>query len=253
MCKFKKLLKLEKDCVVNEECQSGFCKDKKCSYLSKGESCDGDQQCGKGSYCNDYNDDNVCAEFSIEGGECGNNGYKCQPYLACGTDNKCVKKFSLADGVKTVDDVACKSGISHNINGNNICVNLTVVDECSTKETCTLNYNFDGSSVTKERHCGYKSDGKLACDYSYGSPEMLEYIRLYTEKMGKLDEEDLKEIENYDTLDSKDILKAYVMFNKRLYLLDAEQCVIDYYINKESQGIIALKKILLIGLFALLI
>ena len=91
---------------------------------------------------------------------------------------------------------------------------------------------------------------------SKGSPEMLKYIELYTEKFNELKEEDLEEIENYNTLDSEDILEAYVVYKNSPELNGAEQCVIDAYISEESQSsqrIISLKKILLIGLIALLI
>ena len=82
---------------------------------------------------------------------------------------------------------------------------------------------------------------------------MLEFIRLYKEKFEELEEEKPEGIENYYTFNSKDILETYVKYSNRPYLLDGEQCVIDYYMSSVSQGKISLKKILFIGLIALLI
>ena len=82
---------------------------------------------------------------------------------------------------------------------------------------------------------------------------MNEYIELYREKLEELDDDDLKDIDDYDTLDSSKIAKAFYKAWLRIEFLDAEQCVIDYYMNSASQGMISLKKILLIGLVALLI
>ena len=248
-------LKLNKACVVNGECQSGLCKDKKCSELNVGEVCTSDKQCGRGFYCKYTNDDNrVCAEYASEGEDCGG-GIECKPYLACGT-SKCVKKFSLENGQETITNLACKSGVSAYFGNKHICANLTVVDECSTENSCILQYNHNGETYSNDRYCEYTSDGKYTCSYQEGSPEMLKYIELYTEKFNELKEEDLEEIENYNTLDSEDILEAYVVYKNSPELNGAEQCVVDAYISEESQSsqrIISLKKILLIGLIALLI
>ena len=129
--KVKSLLKLEKDCVAKGECQSGVCKDNKCSYLNSGDVCSNDINCGNGLYCKrmysqEYLDGSygVCTEYVPEGGNCSDD--ECKPYLACGTDNKCVKKFSLDDGDETVESSACKSGFSDSHSGKNICISVIV-------------------------------------------------------------------------------------------------------------------------------
>ena len=106
--KVKYLLKQDEDCIVNEECKSGICKNKICSYINDGDVCDGSEQCAKGSRCSyppssDGESERICRKYALENEACDNDSLKCLPYLTCGTDNKCVKKYSLEDGAKTVD------------------------------------------------------------------------------------------------------------------------------------------------------
>jgi hypothetical protein len=247
----KYLLKLNKDCIANEECQSNLCKDKKCSELSVGDACSSDNQCGKGLYCKGE----VCTEYAAEGEAC-NDGIECLPYLVCGGD-KCVKKFSLENGQKTKSDYACQSGVIEYVGSSYICTEITVQDECSTKNKCKLEYTYEGQKYENTNYgCTSTADGKSICEYKFGTPEMDEYISQYKEKFEELDKEDLEEIENYDTLDSKDILEAYVKYINYPKVKNAEKCVLNYYLSEaseSSQRMISLKKILLIGLIALLI
>ena len=254
----KYLLKLNKDCVTNGECQSNLCKDNKCSELSVGDDCLTSEQCGKGFYCKEEdNDSKVCAKYAYEGETCGN-GIKCIPYLACGKD-KCVKKFSLENGEETHDHNACKSGVAYDLGSGNICTEIKFTNKCSTEDKCVLEYKHGEKKIERDYYCTYTSDGKYECDYEDGSPEMQEYMTLYKKKFEELKEEDLEEIENYNTLDSEDLMEAYVKYDKSPKLRGAEQCVIDYYVSQESlefqsfQRTISLKKILLIGLMAFLI
>ena len=253
----KYLLKLNKDCVTNGECQSNLCKDNKCSELSVGEACFTSEQCGKGFYCREDNDDNKCAKYASEGEICGN-GIECLPYLACGGDI-CVKKFSLENGQKTRDNYACKSGVAENLDNGYICTDIIVTDKCSDDDRCDIEYKYGDKKRDDDCECTYTSDGKYECNYQDGSPAMIEYMTLYKEKFEELKEQELEEIENYDTLDSKDLMEAYVKYKNNPRLKAAEQCVIDFHISQDSLesqsslGIISLKKILLIGLCALLI
>ena len=250
----KYLLKLNKDCIANEECQSQLCKENKCSELSAGDVCSSGNQCGKGLYCKRGENGKVCTKYAAEGEACDNDTY-CLPYLVCGGD-KCVKKFSLENGQATQDDYACQSGVTYDFGKGTICTGFTVQDECSTKNECKVEYTYDGQNGKSNYGCRSTADGKSVCGYSLGTPEMDEYIKQYKKKFEELDKEDLEEIENYDTLDSKDILEAYVKFENYPNLKNAEECVLNYYLSEmseSSQGMISLKKILLIGLIALFI
>ena len=255
----KYLLKLNKDCVLNDECQSGLCKEGKCSESSVGEPCTSNRQCGgKGFYCKDEDDySKVCAKYAYDGETCGD-GIECIPYLACGKD-KCIKKYSLENGEETHDHYACKSGVAENLGSGYICTDITVTNKCSTENTCLMEYKYGDKKKEIYCDCEYTSDGKYECDYQDGSLEMQEYMKLYKEKFEELKEEDLEEIENYYTLDSEDLMEAYVKYQESPKLKAAEQCVIDYYVSEKSlefqsfQRTISLKKTLLIGLIALLI
>ena len=260
--KFGLQLKRGENCLVNEECRSEICKNKKCSFLNDGELCDGSDQCAYGSRCRypnaDYSQKKVCSKYAFENEQCDGHHDKleCLPYLACGKDNKCVKKYSLEDGTQTVEPEACKSGMAHTFpSGQTICVSdFKVNDGCPNNQKCVITYKYGDMTGQEEPKCTYKSDGETkTCDYYRGSPEMNEYIKLYREKLEELDDDDLKDIDDYDTLDSSKIAKAFYKAMLRIEFLDAEQCVIDYYMNWASQGMISLKKILLIGLVALLI
>ena len=258
--KVKYLLNQDEDCIVNEECKSGICKDKKCSYIKDGAVCDNSGQCAKGSHCSylassEGNSITVCLKYALENEACGDDGLECLSYLTCGTDNKCIKKYSLEDGTKTVEPEACKSGMAQTFNDEYICVSeFTVEDGCPNDQECVITYTYNGMTAKEEFECTYKNDGiTKICDYEKGTPEMNEYIELYREKLEDLDDEELKEIEDYETLDSSKIAKALYKAELRAETFGVEECVVDFYMAQASQGLIGLKKILLIGLIALLL
>ena len=259
----KRLLRLNEECVVGSECESGLCKNEKCSYSEEGEPC-GYNQCGPGLYCkkqtNSEDVEYVCAKSSLENEYCSDDN-KCVPYLECGNDSKCVKKFSLEDGTETRSDDACKSGFATDIFGGDksVCASVTVNDECDSKQKCTLIYSAGDEVKERETSCDSIIVGKTLryiCIYDSASPERKQYIKLYKERFEELNKEELLEIEDYKSLDSKEVKKAYVMYYYLSKLFYADQCVIDYYMAEEglnSQGMISFKKILLIGLIVLLI
>ena len=49
------------------------------------------------------------------------------------------------------------------------------------------------------------------------------YWMLYRERFAELEDEDLKKIEDYDSLDSKEIKKVNVMYSYNFRILGAEQ------------------------------
>ena len=177
-----RLLKIDKKCNYNEECNTDFCSGGKCAAYGT-EECDSDENCGPGRYCDDddYGNTDKCVDLVSEGGDCSN--AKCAPGFGCDSTSKCVKLFSLDIGAATGEEELCKSMTAYS----NKCIEVVkVADDCS------LTYkDKDGGSeltVTITQDPSLK-DGNY-CKYVYGSQELRDDIieRYNKIKLNKLTE-----------------------------------------------------------------
>ena len=201
-----KLLKEGKKCIIDSECQTGLCRNGKCSYLSDGDDCSNYYDypdfdaCGPKSYCKS----GICAKLEIEGNACQGNSKRCVLDTICGTTGedasnwenyKCIKMFSIEDGVTVSDKLMCKSG-------------LTDDDEkCIKRETKTEEWD--------------------------------EYVKEYNKRLDKINDDEkrkITDIENRETLDNRNVAKKYVEADQYFYEIlekaEDRDCIKDYCVTQ---------------------
>ena len=202
-----KLLKEGKKCISDSECQTGLCRNGKCSYLSDGDDCshyydypDFDA-CGPKSYCKS----SICAKLEIEGNACQGNIKRCVLGTICGTTGedasnwenyKCIKMFSIEDGVTVSDKLMCKSGLKNEDDG-----------KCIKRETKTEEWD--------------------------------EYVKEYNKRLDKINDDEkrkITDIEYRETLDNRNVAKKYVEADQYFYEIlekaEDRDCIKDYCVTQ---------------------
>ena len=200
---YKKIELLEEGdkCVLDEECKTQKCSQNKCAYLADGDECNGNNQCGIKSKCDDYYS-GKCVAYVGEGASCEVvDGVErpCRPGLLCGTiddeDEKCIKQFSVENGKKVNKDYLCKSG-----------------------------------KTGEDGKCKDRTENKSEWDA---------YVEEYIDEQEDVLKEDKKKLSDfdseYDTLNSKSVAEKYVEFRlkKEIGTGDDADCIKDYYIQLE--------------------
>ena len=219
-------------CTSSLECRSGICTNKKCAIKKANEACKGNYECGKSAVCRD----NVCKPLSGKDGECTGE-YHCQIGLTC-SNNKCVEKFSLDVGKEADEENACKTG---KIQGNK-CANYTAVDsKCVVKPEksywyyCKTKTN-DGTSdsETIEEGCDKNWDDKYICPTEKYS-KWDKYVKEFKKRYDKLSDDDKKDgYINRNTLNNNKVRNAYAEFIHYSYINFDDDCIKEYYQQKES-------------------
>ena len=272
--KRKNLLEEGDKCIVDEECQSGVCKDKKCTVLKDGDTCKQyhNENCGNGSYCKQPKDSAgsyTCAKYLAPGADCNTAedpyarcpiGYQC---IKAGDSTKktCVQYYSLADGTAIDGDYddenynvlnACKSKfVFAKADSTSACGSVKNVTECvvdpsnSNRAYCTVGITFDGTTDNKmEKECSSHRDDsgnlKFECRYEVSSQEFNAYVEEYGKKLKEiLEDEDIK-ISNLDSdhLNDKDLIEKYVEYYHKNDVSsdDDKDCVMDYFIREEGSN-----------------
>jgi hypothetical protein len=144
ICQFQ-LRGKDDNCIHNDQCQSGICKNFKCSYLEEFGICDVEQtyhtQCGDGLYCNTNTNVNQCKKKPTQvGEECTYNcyGQNNDLYCALGADT-CQKRAAMGETCDTV--IVCATG------------SYCEKPSGSSSGTCTA-YKATGNSCTQDFECG---------------------------------------------------------------------------------------------------
>lgn len=271
--KRKNLLEEGDKCIDDKECQSGVCKDKKCTVLKDGDTCKQyhDENCGNGSYCKEPKDSNgsyTCAKYLAPGADCNTaedpyaqciTGYEC---IKAGDSTKktCVQYYSLADGTAidgNYDDEyyhvlnACKSKfVFAKADSTSACGSIKNVTECvvdpsnSNRAYCTVGITFDGTTDNKmEKKCRTDEDDsgnlKFECPYEVSSQEFNAYVEEYGKKLKEiLEDEDIKISNlNSDHLNDKELIEKYVEYSEKENLpSDDKDCVIDYFVREAGSN-----------------
>ena len=187
-------------CVLDEECKTQKCSQNKCAYLADGDECNGNNQCGIKSKCDDYYS-GKCVAYVGEGASCEVvDGVErpCRPGLVCGKiddaeDEKCIKQFSVENGKKVSSSVLCKSGTIDD-DDDNKCIDPT--EDKSEWDAYVEEYIDEQEDVLKE------------------------------------DKEKLSDIDRY-TLNSKSVAEKRVeyLYKKAIGTGDDADCIKDFYIQ----------------------
>ena len=171
------------------------CTNKKCTGYDKEHSCDKDEQCLVGLYC----DGSKCQLQKKEKSDC-TRSYECVNDLLC-YNKKCSDVIhsleagtdlsSLTSDDAKINDKHCAFGIVYN----NKCVTLTGSNDkeeefvnCNYGDTCT--YNVIGeketkiATITKLCECGFNSDGQGYCPkfHDYKKKEWQKYYSAIKDK-----------------------------------------------------------------------
>ena len=200
---YKKIELLEEGdkCVLDEECKTQKCSQNKCAYLADGDECNGNNQCGIKSKCDDYYS-GKCVAYVGEGASCEVvDGVErpCRPGLVCGKiddaeDEKCIKQFSVENGKKVSEAYLCKSG--------------------------TIDDDFK---------CIERTEDKSEWDA---------YVEEYIDEQEDVLKEDKKKLSDFEysyTLNSKSVAEKYVEYEhkKKIGTGDDADCIKDFYIQLE--------------------
>ena len=264
--KRKNLLEEGDKCIDDKECQSGVCKDKKCTVLKDGDTCKQyhHENCGNGSYCKRPKDSTgsyTCTKYLAPGADCNTAedpyaqcpiGYQC---IKAGDSTKktCVQFYSLDDGTVinnfNYDDETkktCKSGyIFPKSNGDNACGTVKNVTECSDDGSgdylCTVGVTFSATEDNKfDINCINEDSETKKCPYIVRTDEFNAYVEEYGKKLKEiLEDEDIK-ISNLDSdhLNDKDLIEKYVEYYHKNDVSsdDDKDCVMDYFIREEGSN-----------------
>ena len=159
-----KKLPIGAKCSQGEEWNSYTCLNNTCSFLSDGQNCEGkDEKCGMNSYCKGEPVEKptvyTCAKY-IKKGETCQYDTECKMGLVCakvGDDNtsKCIKRYSLEDGIKTDKTEACKSRETYKNKEetNLVCGYVKSTTPCDKKYECNITYSV-GSDYVKLDNVG---------------------------------------------------------------------------------------------------
>ena len=220
-------------CFASSDCYRGFCVDKKCKSLDDGSVCKSSKECKATSYCSS---DSICKELIDEDEPC-TAANTCKVGLACG-NGKCVKTFSLDNGVETLDRYACKGGRSVIKTVNEViktlCITETQVDgTCNSYNVCFYTQDFGGviQNQTKSYSCVLSSKGLYTCPLDETTTEFTNYVKVYKEVLADLDEEEKSKIQNPLILDSRKVNEAYAKYWYYPQIHDGDDCIEEYFMR----------------------
>ena len=159
-------------CEADAECKWGPCKDSKCTAKKDGDSCSDDDECYGISYCKGLKTDGetitvgICTKLVENGGECTKDN-DCAWGSICNL-NKCVQKYSLADGVAADNKEACQGGEK---------LSDTCASDSEKNNTCDVDhycvYSRSSGTVTEDARypCDQDKDGNYVCPLVESSDE----------------------------------------------------------------------------------
>lgn len=215
-------------CSTNDDCKSTICLNKKCSYLSDGETCGNDtsdakdEKCGMNSYCKIESTNPtkyVCAKYKEKDETCQSDS-ECKKGLVCATvgnetSAKCLVRYSVDDGVKTDKSEVCKSMIKYKYKDESydVCGYIKTASECDNSKQCKVVFSA-GSEYEKTESCS--DDNVCPYEQSIGRNELALYVEEFSKKYEELDQKkDIKFSDlYYYTLDaSPDIVAKFVDYH----------------------------------------
>ena len=220
-------------CFASSDCYRGFCIDKKCKSLDDGSVCTSTKECKSTSYCSS---DSICKELIDEDEPCTKER-TCKVGLFCG-NGKCVKAFSLDNGVETIEKYACKGFRvgTQLVNGvtKTLCVTEKAINKaCNSNNYCSLNQDFGGvyQNKTIYYNCVASSKGVYTCPLEETTTEFENYVKVYKEVLDDLSEEEKSKIQNPLILDSRKVNEAFSKYWYYPQIHDGDDCIEDYFMR----------------------
>ena len=231
-------------CEVDAECKWGHCTDNKCKAVADGGSCTDDDECSGISYCkyssSSKDQSGVCTALVKIGGECTDDE-QCEWGSLC-SQNKCVEKYSLADGELADTNEVCQGGErleSSTKGGRWVCASDSEKDNtCKYNGYYTPHCTYSRSTgITGESpediefDCDQDKDGKWVCPLVESSQEFKNYLEVYRQTLKDMDDEDKAGITNEVTLNDKKVAEAYSEYWFYVQMNGADDCIKDFYLQ----------------------
>ena len=231
-------------CEVDEECKWGNCTDNKCKAVADGATCKQDRECSGISYCkyssSSKDQSGVCTALVKIGGECTDDE-QCEWGSLC-SQNKCVEKYSLADGELADTNEVCQGGErleSSTKGGRWVCASDSEKDNtCKYNGYYTPHCTYSRSTgITGESpkdsdfDCDQDKDGKWVCPLVESSQEFKNYLEVYRQTLKDMDDEDKAGITNEVTLNDKKVAEAYSEYWYHVQMNEADDCIKDFYLQ----------------------
>ena len=260
--KYKRKLEEGKKCESNVECLSGICKDKKCSVLKDGDTCESRDECGLSSYCKSSNGEKKCAPLGGQGDYCINEndckiGFDCNDQLS-----QCVEMFTGTNGYESRNPLICQSGTAHNYKEENnnykwICATYTAVRETcegtDNSKTCKVSVNYGNTTKEEEINCPKNWNDEYICPTKQ-TQYFEKYKKAFKEKINDLSDDDKKnKYISRKHFYKKEVQEAYADY----YYYDASDpnndCIRDYYIREASSNFFSISMLLLTTFFLIVV
>ena len=232
------------NCEVDGACKWGHCTDNKCKAVADGATCKDDRECSGISYCkyssSSKDQSGVCTALVKIGGECTDDE-QCEWGSLC-SQNKCVEKYSLADGELADTNEVCQGGErleSSTKGGRWVCASDSEKDNtCKYNGYYTPHCTYSRSTgITGESpediefDCDQDKDGKWVCPLVESSQEFKNYLEVYRQTLKDMDDEDKAGITNEVTLNDKKVAEAYSEYWFYVQMNGADDCIKDFYLQ----------------------
>ena len=242
--KRKSYLDIGDKCVIDSECITGQCSDKKCKGTAEGGKCDSDKECDKGLYC----DSHKCTKYVDEGGKCsGTSSYKpCKAGYVC-ANSVCTLQFSIANGEKCDNILACKSRFIYD----GKCAQVASVSQCVNGKECTVKITTkaDSDTTVTAYDC---NDNEYSTDCAHYQWELdrlsawKDYLEEFEKKIDDIKgDEDLTSNRlrseyyfAYTYLDKK-LNEKDILYYRRTRIPEKDgDCIKDYYVRQQGSSYI---------------
>ena len=249
-------------CELNSDCYSGICLNRICIGLKEGDECSETNQCGPNLACYSQSkfEKRTCLPLIKEGNVCilrdnedeinGSFG-NCDKGLVCATYDlvhnvnffndkilnsklpRCIKLGSLPDQTPCRNPFACDSGlILHGkctyVTPGKIILNYDDMNICEFKSS-----TYKGEHI-EEVECKRSSKGEVKHPYENIHNNWRTYVNAYFERLEYISK-DFNFNHHSFYLDSFDVRSAYLYFIHGVFLSDADECTLDYWMNSHNR------------------
>lgn len=169
------LAKEGESCLLDSECQSGKCKEKKCFVQIDNGTCEDDIECSNNSYCKK----GICTALLKKGDSCEINN-DCGYGLLC-NKKVCTQMYSLPNGAETDEDELCQSLLT----SGGKCYDTDYVEgaekkpvKCTKDSDCKIQKIVGETKETIDGYCLCSYSGESYCQLPTLSEEFQNFVKV---------------------------------------------------------------------------
>lgn len=231
-------------CKQNSECLSNTCQTT-CIGLAEKETCKSSNDCNAGLYCDS---NNVCKNLINTGDEGCQNDFDCQNDSGCqDSSKKCIKYFSLKNGVSSNNAKLCES----NFISNGICWDTSLLNESlhcdEDQDHCLYSILGMGMNFTKACECSLVDKNCRFCPLPTTDQLYLDYLDALKDIL-----ESNKESHSLNRFKSRTRMQAKKMLIKDFpKYKEIDKCVESLFIRGDfiTMNTLIMIVLLVLGLF----